>query len=71
VASDAVVGRLRREPDAIGSWSDNLPRGRDIVVYGVHGHEASQQAVSGTPLTAASGAAQLRAALDEVKRARS
>jgi rhodanese-related sulfurtransferase len=48
MASHAVVaGCLRREPDAIGSWSGTLPGGRDFVVYCVHGHEVSQQAASG------------------------
>jgi rhodanese-related sulfurtransferase len=51
-ASDAVIaGCLRREPDAIGSWSSALPSGHDIVVYCVHGHEVSQQAAFGLRAT--------------------
>ena len=47
-ASDGVIaGCLRREPDAIGSWSGTLPTGRAIVAYCAHGHEVSQQAASG------------------------
>jgi rhodanese-related sulfurtransferase len=48
IASGSVIaGCLRRDPDALGSWSGTLPIGRDVVVYCVHGHEVSQQAASG------------------------
>jgi rhodanese-related sulfurtransferase len=38
-----LVSALRREPEEVGRWSSNLPHGRPIVVYCVHGHEVGQQ----------------------------
>src|SRR5580704_15641536 len=41
-----IVGAIRRDPDEIQNWRQELPSGRAVVVYCVHGHEASQQAAS-------------------------
>jgi rhodanese-related sulfurtransferase len=43
-APDLVHGALRRDPQCIGDWAKTLPRGSDVVVYCVHGHEVSQGA---------------------------
>ena len=37
-----VQGTLRRDPEAVAQWRDALPKGADVVVYCVHGHEVSQ-----------------------------
>jgi rhodanese-related sulfurtransferase len=41
-APDMIRGALRRDPAAVESWKRALPRGADVVVYCVHGHEVSQ-----------------------------
>src|SRR3984893_15742555 len=41
-----IVGAIRRNPDEIQNWRQELPSGRAVVVYCVHGHEASQEAAS-------------------------
>jgi rhodanese-related sulfurtransferase len=41
-ADSVIAGCLRRDSDAVGSWSADLPTNRDVVVYCVHGHEVSQ-----------------------------
>jgi rhodanese-related sulfurtransferase len=41
-----IVGAIRRNPDEIQNWRQELASGRAIVVYCVHGHEVSQQAAS-------------------------
>jgi rhodanese-related sulfurtransferase len=41
-----IVGAIRRDPDEIQNWRQELPSGRAVVVYCVHGHEASQEAAS-------------------------
>jgi len=41
-APDMIRGALRRDPDQLHAWRDALPRGRELVVYCVHGHEVSQ-----------------------------
>jgi rhodanese-related sulfurtransferase len=41
-----IVGAIRRDPEAIQSWRKELPAGRALVVYCVHGHEVSQGAAS-------------------------
>ena len=38
-----LVSARRRDPDEVGRWSHDLPQGRPIVVYCVHGHEVGQQ----------------------------
>jgi rhodanese-related sulfurtransferase len=37
-----IVGAIRRAPDEVGRWQQDLPPGRSVVVYCVHGQEASQ-----------------------------
>lgn len=39
-----IAAALRRPHDAVDQWVAALPRGRDVVVYCVHGHEVSQGA---------------------------
>jgi len=41
-ARDMIRGALRRDPGAVDTWRSALPRGEDVVVYCVHGHEVSQ-----------------------------
>ncbi len=41
-APDMIRGALRRDPAAVETWKHALPRGSDVVVYCVHGHEVSQ-----------------------------
>src|SRR3954447_17697879 len=41
-----IVGAIRRNPDEVQDWRQGLPPGRAVVVYCVHGHEASQGAAS-------------------------
>jgi rhodanese-related sulfurtransferase len=41
-----IVGAIRRGPEAIQSWQQELPAGRGVVVYCVHGHEVSQGVAS-------------------------
>jgi rhodanese-related sulfurtransferase len=41
-----IVGAIRRDPEAVQSWRRELPAGRAVVVYCVHGHEVSQGAAS-------------------------
>jgi rhodanese-related sulfurtransferase len=37
-----IVGALHRPPEDIERWSEDLPGGRPVVAYCVHGHEVSQ-----------------------------
>ncbi len=41
-----IVGAIRRHPDEIQNRREQLPSDRAVVVYCVHGHEASQEAAS-------------------------
>jgi hypothetical protein len=41
-----IVGAMRRGPDDIQNWRQSLPSGRSVVVYYVHGDEASKEAAS-------------------------
>src|SRR5436190_16464258 len=41
-----IIGAIRRDPDAVQSWRQELPAGHAVVVYCVHGHEVSQGAAS-------------------------
>jgi rhodanese-related sulfurtransferase len=41
-ATDMIAGALRRDPDAVGSWAETLPKAATAVVYCVHGREVSQ-----------------------------
>ena len=43
-ASRVIAGALRVAPDDLKSAIAGLPRGREVVVYCVHGHEVSQTA---------------------------
>ena len=50
-----VAGALRRNPETVTSWANDLPPAGGIVVYCVHGHEVSQNvaaALSARGLTA-------------------
>ena len=38
-----LVSALRRTPEEVGTWWHNLPQGRPVVVYCMHGREVSQQ----------------------------
>jgi rhodanese-related sulfurtransferase len=35
-------GALRRDPDTVEAWGKTLPKAAGVVLYCVHGHEASQ-----------------------------
>jgi rhodanese-related sulfurtransferase len=37
-----IIGAARRLPDEVVHWTNNLPKGRPVVAYCVHGHEVSQ-----------------------------
>ena len=39
-----IPGAVRRDPMALADWSGELPGGRAIVVYCMHGHEVSRNA---------------------------
>jgi len=39
-----MAGALRRDPEAISAWADELPSAASIVVCCAHGHEVSQAA---------------------------
>ncbi len=41
-----IVGAIRREPGDAQAWARDLPAGRPVVVYCVHGHEVSQNAAT-------------------------
>ena len=44
-ASDAlIVSAVHHEPADVAGWRQDLPAGRQVVVYCVHGHEVSQDA---------------------------
>jgi rhodanese-related sulfurtransferase len=40
--TELISGALRRDPDGVAVWADQLPRAESVVVYCVHGHEVSQ-----------------------------
>ena len=44
--AEAIVGAIRRDPEAIDSWRQELPDARAVVVYCGHGHDVSQGAAS-------------------------
>ena len=37
-----IAGAIHRSPESVPLWIGDLPAGRSIVVYCVHGHEVSQ-----------------------------
>jgi rhodanese-related sulfurtransferase len=39
-----IPGAVWRDPSALADWSGELPPGRAVVVYCVHGHEVSRNA---------------------------
>ena len=41
-APDMTAGALRRDPDLVDTWADELPAAAQIAVYCVHGHEVSR-----------------------------
>jgi rhodanese-related sulfurtransferase len=41
-----IVGAIRRNPDELQAWRQDLPPGHAVVVYCVHGQEMSQGAAS-------------------------
>jgi len=41
-----IVGAVRRLPEAVDHWRRELPEGRSVVVYCVHGQEVSQNTVA-------------------------
>ncbi|MBI3374687.1 MAG: chromate resistance protein [Betaproteobacteria bacterium] len=41
-----IAGALRRAPESVERWAAALERGREVVVYCVHGHQVSQGAAS-------------------------
>jgi len=41
-----IVGAIRRNPDEVRNWRPELTSGRAVVVYCVHGHEASRDTAS-------------------------
>jgi rhodanese-related sulfurtransferase len=45
-ADDALPGALRRAPEAVAGWADDLELARPVVVYCMHGHEVSQNAAA-------------------------
>ena len=45
-ASDMIAGAIRRSPENIEQWRSDLPDGRAVVAYCVHGQEVSQGVAS-------------------------
>jgi rhodanese-related sulfurtransferase len=45
-ASELIVGAFHRSPDEIDRWKNDLPAGRAVVVYCVHGRQVSQDAAA-------------------------
>src|SRR5262249_25647648 len=41
-----IVSASHHSPDQVAQWSKDLPKGRQVVVYCVHGHEVSQGVAS-------------------------
>src|SRR5262249_49874146 len=41
-----IAGAVHRAPEQVGGWAKNLPAGRPVVAYCVHGHEVSQGAAA-------------------------
>jgi rhodanese-related sulfurtransferase len=37
-----IIGAMHRPPESVSDWRADLPKNREVVVYCVHGHEASQ-----------------------------
>lgn len=45
-ASDTLRGALRRDPETLERWAEQLPRSARVVVYCAHGREVSQRAAA-------------------------
>src|ERR1700674_618198 len=45
-ADALVASAFHRVPDEVGQWGKNLPPGRPVVVYCVHGRQVSQGAAA-------------------------
>lgn len=43
---ETIPGAIRRLPDAVESWAEELPRGCQVVAYCVLGHQVSQGVVA-------------------------
>ena len=41
-STELIAGALRRDPEQVASWAQELPPSATAVVYCVHGHEVSQ-----------------------------
>lgn len=41
--TDTVQGSLRRDPEGVAAWAEQLPRSARVVVYCAHGREVSQR----------------------------
>jgi rhodanese-related sulfurtransferase len=54
-ATEMIAGALRRNPELISDWAQELPGASNVIVYCVHGHEVSQgaaQALNARGITA-------------------
>ena len=45
-AADRVAGSTWRDPDAVASWADDMPRDRPVVAYCVYGFQVSGDTVA-------------------------
>src|ERR1700716_3778402 len=45
-ADALVVSAFHCDPDQVGQWAKDLPKGRPVVVYCVHGPQVSQGAAA-------------------------
>ena len=45
-AREMIAGALRRDPERTPDWIKSIPAASSVVVYCVHGHEVSQNAVA-------------------------
>ena len=41
-AGELIISAYHRDPDKVEQWGKELPRGRQVVVHCVHGHQVSQ-----------------------------
>src|SRR5712691_11537074 len=58
-AGELIISAYHRDPDEVEQWRKDLPRGRQVVVHCVHGHEVSQS-VATAPRAAGVDAAYLQ-----------
>ncbi|RPI47102.1 MAG: sulfurtransferase [Betaproteobacteria bacterium] len=45
-APDLIAGALRRDPDRVDAWAEEIPPAASVVVYCVHGQQVSQNAAT-------------------------